>query len=97
LVSHEDAGPGPFIFSGNPTADRAQGLSVDAALMKEIEAADVEREAQRRAQINAIRRDSPQAQNVELEHTAHRNFIHKRDRTIDEMWKFLRWTDGDSR
>lgn len=82
--------PALFIFSNNPTADLAQGLAVDTVLMNEIESADVTRLAQRRAQIDAIRRDSPQATIVELDHTAHRNFIHKRDRTIDEMRRFLR-------
>ena len=82
--------PALFIFSDNRMADLAQGLAVDAVFMKEIESADVAAQAQRRAQIDAIRRDSPQATIVELEHTAHRNFIHKRDRTIDEMRRFLR-------
>ena len=82
--------PALFIFSDNRMADLAQGLAVDAVFMKEIESADVAAQAQRRAQIDAIRRDSPQATIVELEHTAHRNFIHQRDRTIGEMRRFLR-------
>jgi pimeloyl-ACP methyl ester carboxylesterase len=82
--------PALFIFSNNPLVDLAQGLPVDAALMQEIESADVPTQRQRRAQIDAIRRDCPQATIVELEHAAHRNFIHKRDRTIEEMRRFLR-------
>ena len=82
--------PTLFIFSNNPLVDLAQGLAVDAARMQEIESADLPTQSQRRTQIDAIRRDSPQATIVELEHTAHRNFIHKRDRTIEEMRRFLR-------
>jgi hypothetical protein len=82
--------PALFIFSNNPLVDLAQGLAVDAARMQEIESADVPTQSQRRAQIDAIRRDSPEATIVELEHTAHRNFIHKRDRTIEVMRRFLR-------
>jgi hypothetical protein len=82
--------PALFIFSGNPLADLAQGLAVDSVLMQEIEAADVATQAQRRAQFDAIRRDSSQARIVELEHTAHRNFIHQRDRILEEMRRFLR-------
>jgi pimeloyl-ACP methyl ester carboxylesterase len=81
--------PALFVFSNNPMADLAQGLAVDAALANEIQSADMAMQARRRAQIDAIRRDSPQATIVELEHTAHRNFIHKRDRTIEEMRRFL--------
>jgi hypothetical protein len=58
--------------------------------MKQIGAADIEMKVQRRAQIDAIHRDSPQAHIVVLEHTAHRCFIQKRERVIEEIWKFLR-------
>lgn len=82
--------PALFIFSNNPGVDLAEGLTVNDELMRELEIADEALEAQRRIQINAIRRDSPHATIVELEHTGHRNFIHRRDRTIEEMRRFLR-------
>ena len=82
--------PALFIFCKNPTIDRTEGLAVDAVLMKTLETEDAELEAQRQLQIDAIRRDSPQATIVELDHTSHRNFIHRRDRTIKEMQQFLR-------
>jgi pimeloyl-ACP methyl ester carboxylesterase len=82
--------PTLFVFSNNPIADLTQGLAVDTALMNEVESVDRVLQSQRRAQIDAIRRDTPQATIVELEHTAHRNFIHRRDQTIEEVRRFLR-------
>jgi non-heme chloroperoxidase len=82
--------PALFIFAINPIADSANGLAVSGALKKQIESADKAMEVVRKAQIEAVRRDSPQARIVVLEHTSHRCFIQKKDRVIDEMRRFLR-------
>ncbi len=82
--------PTLFVFSNNPSVDLAEGLSVDPALMNELAEEDAALSAQRRIQINAIKRDSPHARFVELDHTSHRNFIHRHDRVTEEMWQFLR-------
>lgn len=81
--------PALFILSNNPSVDLTEELTVSADLMKELEIADVALAAQRQIQINAIRRDSQQATIIELDHTTHRNFIHRRDRTLEEIWRFL--------
>jgi len=82
--------PALFIFSNNPKVDLTEGLAVNATLLSELEIEDAELDAQRRIQINAIRRNSPHATIVELDHTPHRNFIHRRDLTIEEIRRFLR-------
>ncbi len=82
--------PALLIFAHDPWADLLPGLPLDEAATAEIKRASAEMEEARRSQIEAFRRDSPQAKIVELDHTIHQCFIQRKDRVVEEMQEFLR-------
>jgi non-heme chloroperoxidase len=82
-------GPALLIFAQHSWADRLPGLHLKDAAKAEIIQAGAELEAARRSQIEAFRRDSPNAKIVELEHTEHHCFIQRRERVVEEMQRFL--------
>jgi non-heme chloroperoxidase len=82
--------PSLLIFAHNPWTEMLAGLDLDARQIAEITKAWAEVEAARRSQIEAFRRDSPQATIVEMDHTVHHCFIQRKDRVVEEMRLFLR-------
>ncbi len=79
-----------LIFAINPWTDMMAGLDLNTRQIAEITKAWVDLDAARRAQIEAFRRDSPEATIVELDHTVHHCFIQRKDRVVEEIRQFLR-------
>jgi pimeloyl-ACP methyl ester carboxylesterase len=82
--------PALLIFAHNPWTDMMAGLDLDSEQIAEITKAWADLDAARRSQIEAFRRDSPQATIVEMDHTVHHCFIQRKERVIEEMQRFLR-------
>ena len=81
--------PALLIFAHNPWTDMLAGLDLNPKQIVEITKAWADLDAARRSQIEAFRRDSPQATIVELDHTVHHCFIQRKDRVVEEIRKFL--------
>jgi pimeloyl-ACP methyl ester carboxylesterase len=81
--------PALMIFADNPLADKLIGVALDERAAAAVLKASAATQEARGAQIAALRRNSPQAQVVELAHTDHRCFIDKRERVVTEMRYFL--------
>ena len=82
--------PALLIFANNRWTDMMAGLDLDQQRIAEITKAWTDPDAARHSQIEAFRRDSPQAAIVEMEHTVHHCFIQRKERVIQEMHQFLR-------
>ena len=65
------------------------GLDLSTRQIEEITKAWADLDAVRRSQIEAIRRNFPQATIVELVHTVHHCFIQRQERVVEEIRKFL--------
>jgi pimeloyl-ACP methyl ester carboxylesterase len=81
--------PALLIFANNPWTEMLAGLDLDTRQIAEITKAWVELDAARRSQIEAFRRDAPQATIVELDHTVHHCFIQRKERVVDEIRQFF--------
>ena len=81
--------PALLIFAHNPWTEMLAGLDLDTRQIAEITKAWADLDAARRSQIEAFRRDSPQATIVEMEHTVHHCFIQRKERVVEEMRRFL--------
>jgi non-heme chloroperoxidase len=81
--------PALLIFANNSWTEMMNGLDLDTRQIAEITKAWAELDAARRSQIEAFRRDSPQATIVELDHTVHHCFIQRQERVVEEIGKFL--------
>ncbi len=82
-------GPALLIFANHPWTDFLPGLHLDEATTAEIIKAGAELQAARQSQIEAFRRESPQARIVKLEHTDHHCFVQRKERVVEEMQRFL--------
>jgi pimeloyl-ACP methyl ester carboxylesterase len=81
--------PALLIFANNPWTEMLAGLDLDTRQIAEITKAWADLDAARRSQIEAFRRNSPQATIVEMEHTVHHCFIQWKERVAEEMRRFL--------
>jgi hypothetical protein len=81
--------PALLIFANNPWTEMMAGLDLNPRQIAEITKAWGDLDVLRRSQIEAFRRDCPQATIVELDHTVHHCFIQRQERVVEEIRKFL--------
>jgi hypothetical protein len=81
--------PALLIFAHPLIADQLSQAKLDGDSAVEIRNASDEIESARRAQIEALRRDSRKARIVEYEHTDHYCFLQRREEVLTEMNNFL--------
>lgn len=81
--------PALMIFAHYPWTEMLPNAVLDAQTIAVIKKQGAELEAARRSQIEAFRRDTPQASIVEMDHTVHHCFLQRQERIVGEMRQFL--------